>query len=100
MLQMRDDRGQVFQRLDCFASALAVARPQRRGQDLLEQRGLSVCRCTEDAQIARCHAVPGELVDRADYLPIEVVVATTSALKFTLDDAVLLELLHEPLPGA
>ena len=52
VLEVRGDRGEVLQRLDGLLAPLGVARAQRRGEDLLQQRGLALGRGAEDAQVA------------------------------------------------
>ena len=76
---MRGDGGEVLQRLDRLLAALGVARAQRRGEDLLQQRGLAVGRGAEDAQVAPADAVAGELGDRADDLALGLVVVLRAA---------------------
>ena len=49
---MRGDRGEVLERLDGLLAALLVARAQRRGQDLLQERRLAVGRRPEGPQVA------------------------------------------------
>src|SRR4051794_7672991 len=70
VLEVAGDGGEVLQRLDRLLAALRVARPQRRGQDLLQQRGLAVGRGAEDAEVAPADAVARELRDRAHDLAL------------------------------
>ena len=62
---MRRDGGEVLERLDGLLSALRVARAQRRGEDLLQQRRLAVGGGAERAQVAPADAVAGQLGDGA-----------------------------------
>src|SRR6059058_1934135 len=74
VLEVRRDGREVLERLDGLLAALDVARAQRRGQDLLQQRGLAVRARAERAQVAPAHAVAGELGDRPDDLALGLVV--------------------------
>ena len=95
VLEVRGDRGEVLERLDRLLAALGIARAQRRGEDLLEQRRLAVGRGAEHAQVAPADAVARELGDGADDLALGLVVVADAAADLALDDAVLLELLDE-----
>src|SRR5688500_17676888 len=97
---MGRDRREVLERLDRLLAALRVARAQRRGEDRLQQLGLAVGRGAEDAQVAPADAVPRELGDRPDDLPLGLVVVLRARAVLALDDAVLLELLDERRLGA
>src|SRR3954469_7549897 len=74
VLEVRRDGREVLERLDRLLAALGVARAQRRGEDLLQQRRLAVGRGPECAQVAPADAVAGELGDRADDLALRLVV--------------------------
>ena len=74
VLEVRRDGGEVLQRLDGLLAPLGVARAQRRGEDLLQQRGLAVGRRAERAQVAPADAVARQLGDRADDLALGLVV--------------------------
>src|SRR6478609_5713473 len=100
VLEVRRDRREVLERLDGLLAALGVARAQRRGEDLLQQRGLAVGRGAERAQVAPADAVAGQLGDRADDLPLGLVVVARARAQLALDDAVLLELGDQARVGA
>ena len=89
---MRRHGGEVLERLDRLLAALGIARAQRRGEDLLQQRRLAVGRRAEDAQVAPADAVARELGDRADDLALGLVEVLDPGAQLALDDAVLLEL--------
>ena len=100
VLEIRRDGGEVLERLDRLSAPLRITRPQRRGEDLLEQRGLAIGECAEDAQVAPGHAVPRQLGDGANDLALGLVVVADTRALFALDDAVVLELQHESRLGA
>src|SRR6185312_16666328 len=87
-------------RLDRLLAALRVARAQRRGEDLLQQRRLAVGRRAERAQVAPADPVAGELGDRAHDLALGLVVVLHARAVLALDDAVVLELGDEARVGA
>src|SRR3954452_11145098 len=66
VLQVRCDRREVLERLDRLLAPLGVPRAQRRREDLLEQRRLTVGRGPEDAQVAPADAEARQLGDGAD----------------------------------
>src|ERR1044072_710989 len=86
VLEVGRDRGQVLERLDRLLAALGIAGAQRRGKDLLEQRGLAVGRGAEDAQVAPPHAESLQLGHRADDLSLGVVVELLAVAALSLDD--------------
>ena len=86
---------QVVERLDRLAPAVGIARLERRGEDLLEQRGLAVGGGPEDAQVAAADAELRELGRGLDDLPLGLVVERVAALALAVDDPVVLELLDE-----
>src|SRR3954470_21460151 len=100
VLEVRRHRGEVLERLDRLLAALGVARAQRRGEDLLQQRRLAVGRGPERAQVAPADAVAGELGHRAHDLSLGLVVVLRAGAVLALDDAVVLELGDEPRIGA
>src|SRR4051794_13283750 len=100
VLEVAGDRGQVLQRPDRLLAALGIARAQRRGEDLLQQRGLAVGRRAEDAQVAPADAVARELGDRAHDLALGLVEVLRPGAHLALDDAVLLQLLDQRRVGA
>src|SRR5439155_8087015 len=85
---------------DRLLAALGIARAQRRGEDLLQQRRLAVGRRAEDAQVAPADAVARELGDGADDLALGLVEVRGPGPRLALDDAVLLELLDQRRIGA
>src|SRR5436190_2772527 len=95
MLQVGRDRRQVLERLDSLLAALWIARAQRRGEDLLEQRRLAIRGGAEDTQVASAYAEARELGDRAHDLLLGVVVEHLAVVLLAADDPVLLELAHE-----
>src|ERR671926_1752765 len=74
VLEVGRDRGEVLERLDRLLATVRVARAERRGEDLLEQRRLAVGRGAEHAQVAAADAEARELGHRADDLLLGVVV--------------------------
>src|SRR3954453_8248675 len=92
VLEVCRHRREVLERLDRLLAALRVARAQRRGEDLLQQRRLPVGRGPEGAQVAAAHTVAGELGDGADDLALGLVVVLRPRAVLALDDAVVLEL--------
>src|SRR3954447_15935373 len=100
VLQVRRHRGEVLERLDRLLAALGVARAQRRGEDLLQQRRLAVGRGPERAQVAPADAVAGELGHRAHDLALGLVVVLRAGAVLALDAAVVLERGDEPRVGA
>src|SRR3954451_3238912 len=100
VLQVRRHRGEVLERLDRLLAALGVARAQRRGEDLLQQRRLAVGRRAERAQVAPADAVACQLGHRADDLALGLVVVLGPGADLALDAPVLLELGDQPRLGA
>src|SRR3954454_8004151 len=100
VLEVRRHRGEVLERLDRLLAALGVARAQRRGEDLLQQRRLAVGRGAERPQGAPADAVAGELGHRAHDLALGLVVVLRAGAVLALDDAVVLELGDEARVGA
>src|SRR6476661_4546297 len=100
VLEVRRDCREVLERLDRLLAALGVARAQRRGEDLLQQRSLAVGRGAEGAQVAPADAVARELGHCAHDLLLGVVVEHLTVDFVAADDAVLLELAHERALGA
>src|SRR3954465_11997330 len=100
VLEGRRHRGEVLERLDRLLAALGVARAQRRGEDLLQQRRLAVGRGPERAQVAPADAVTGELRHRAHDLALGLVVVLRPGAVLAFDDAVVLELGDEARVGA
>ena len=96
VLEVRGDRGEVLERLDRLLAPLGIARAQRRGEDLLQQRGLALGRGAEHAQVAARHAVAGQLGDGAHDLALGLVVVLRDCparpALLALDDPVVLEL--------
>src|SRR4051794_19885542 len=99
VLEVRRHGGQVLQRLDGLLAPLDVARAQRRGQDLLQQRRLAVGARAERPQVAPADAVARQLGDGADDLALGLVVVLDAGAVLALDDAVLLELGDQPRLG-
>src|SRR5215208_625632 len=95
VLEVRGDGGEVLERLDRLAAALGVAGAQRRGEDLLEQRGLAVGRGPEDAQVASSDPEARELARGAHDFALGLVVGQLPPLLATLDDPEVLELADE-----
>src|SRR4051794_5760657 len=100
VLEVRRDGREVLQRLERLLAPVGVARAQRRGEDLLEQRGLAVGRGAEGAQVATADAVAGELGDGADDLALGLVEVLHAATRVALDHAEVLELGDELRLGA
>src|SRR3954469_2551525 len=100
VLEVRRHRGEVLERLDRLLAALGVARAQRRGEDLLQQRRLAVGRRAERAQVAPADAVARKLGHGAHDLALGLVVDPAAVAQLALDDAVILELAHQPRVGA
>src|SRR5215218_4495736 len=96
VLEVRRDGGEVLERLDRLAAALGIARAQRRGEDLLQQRRLALRGRLEHAQVAPGDPVARELRDGADDLALRLVVVAGAAAHLAADDPVVLELAHEP----
>src|SRR4051794_39994859 len=97
---MRGDRREVLERLDGLLAALGIARAQRRGEDLLQQRRLAVRARAEHAQVAPADAVARQLGDRADDLALGLVEVRDAGAYLALDDPVLLQLLDQRRLGA
>src|SRR3954470_3258047 len=100
VLEVCRHRREVLERLDRLLAALRVARAQRRGEDLLQQRRLPVGGGPERAQVAPADAVAGEFGHGADDLALGLVVVLRPGAVLALDDAVVLELGDEPRVGA
>ena len=62
VLEVRGDGREVLERLDRLLAPLGIARAQRRGEDLLQQRGLALGRGAEHAQVAPGDAVAASSV--------------------------------------
>src|SRR4051794_11729818 len=92
VLEVGRHGGQVLQRLDGLLAALDVAGAQRGGQDLLQQRRLTIGAGAERAQVAPADAVARQLGDGADDLALGLVVVLGPGAVLALDDAVVLEL--------
>src|SRR5437763_16562834 len=65
VLQVRHERREALEGLDRLLAAFPVARPERRAEQLLEQRRLAFRRGPEDAAIARRGPVARELAHRS-----------------------------------
>src|SRR5207244_11264362 len=98
--EVRRDGREVLQRLDGLLAPLGIPGPQRRGEDLLQERGLAVGRRAEDAQVAPADAVARQLGDGADDLALGLVVVRRPGARLALDDAVVLQLLDQRRRGA
>src|SRR5436190_19637597 len=100
VLEMPAHGGAAFVVLDCLLPASLAPRPERRADDLLEQRRLAVGRAPEDPQVSPRDAEPRQLGGRAHDLEVGLVVDVPPVLALGLDDAVLLELPEEPVRDA
>ena len=69
-------RREVLERLHGLLAPLRVARAQSGREDLLEQRGLTVGRGAEDAQVAAADAETGQLADGSRVLVHDDLLAT------------------------
>src|SRR3954447_14901872 len=97
MLEVAADRRQALEVLDRLLATRLAARPQRRADELLEQRRLAVGGGAKDAEVAAGDAEARELGGGADDLEVGLVEDRAAVTALRLDDPVLGELPQERL---
>src|SRR4051794_4620890 len=93
--QLLRQLGEVLELLDPRLPALGVPRPQRRRDDLLEQRRLAVGAVPERAQVPRRDPITRELGAGGGHVGVRGAVELAVALLPRLEQAELLQLLRE-----